>query len=137
MLLFGPSVGKPRRKLGQRHPTTACSTSAAVDGPPGTGGVSRHQTSRTLWAERPARRCPGLGWALSAVCLSVTPWAVALQAPLPMRFPSKETGVGCHSLFQGASRPTEDGGHPPKARGAGPLRQGTGCLTMWLESLSL
>ena len=53
------------------------------------GRVSRHQTSRTLWAAWPAWRCPGLRWALSAVCLSVTPWAVALRAPLPTRFPKQ------------------------------------------------
>ena len=30
-----------------------------------------------------------------------TQWAVACQAPLSMDSPSKNTGVGCHSLFQG------------------------------------
>ena len=30
-----------------------------------------------------------------------TPWTVAHQVPLFMGFPSKNTGVGCHSLLQG------------------------------------
>ena len=30
-----------------------------------------------------------------------TPWTVALQAPLFMDFPGKNTGVGCHSPLQG------------------------------------
>ena len=38
---------------------------------------------------------------LSCVQLFVTPWAVARQAPLSMEFPSKNTGVVCHSLLQG------------------------------------
>ena len=31
----------------------------------------------------------------------VTPWTVALQAPLSMGFPGKNTGMGCHFLLQG------------------------------------
>ena len=38
---------------------------------------------------------------LSCVRLFVTPWTVALQAPLSMNFPGKNTGVGCHFLLQG------------------------------------
>ena len=35
------------------------------------------------------------------LCLTLaTPWTVALQAPLSMDFPGKNTGVGCHSLLQ-------------------------------------
>ena len=34
-------------------------------------------------------------------CSFVTPWTVAHQAPLSMGFSSKNTGVGCHFLFQG------------------------------------
>ena len=34
-------------------------------------------------------------------CLSVTPWTVALQAPLSMGFSRQEYGVGCHALLQG------------------------------------
>ena len=30
-----------------------------------------------------------------------TPWTVARQAPLSMRFSGKNTGVGCHALLQG------------------------------------
>ena len=33
--------------------------------------------------------------------LFVTPWTVALQVPLSMGFPSKNTGMGCHFLLQG------------------------------------
>ena len=40
-------------------------------------------------------------WKLSHVRLFVTPWTVACQALLPMGFPSKYTGVGCHFLLQG------------------------------------
>ena len=38
---------------------------------------------------------------LSHVQHLVTPWTVARQAPLPLGFPGKNTGVGCHFLFQG------------------------------------
>ena len=38
---------------------------------------------------------------LSCVLLFGTPWTVACQAPLPMEFPGKNTGVGCHFLLQG------------------------------------
>ena len=38
---------------------------------------------------------------LSHVWLFVKPWTAARQAPLPMGFSSKNTGVGSHSLFQG------------------------------------
>ena len=40
---------------------------------------------------------------LSRVRLFATPWTVALQAPLSMGFPRKNTGAGCHSLLR---RPT-------------------------------
>ena len=40
-------------------------------------------------------------WLLSCVQLFVTPWTIAHQAPLSMGFSSKNTGVGCHALFQG------------------------------------
>ena len=36
---------------------------------------------------------------LSGMQLFVTPWTVAHQAPCS--FPGKDTGVGCHFLFQG------------------------------------
>ena len=38
---------------------------------------------------------------LSHVQLSATPWTAALQAPLSIDFPGKNTGVGCHFLLQG------------------------------------
>ena len=38
---------------------------------------------------------------LSRVWLFETPWVAIYQAPLPMDFPGKNTGVGCHSLLQG------------------------------------
>ena len=38
---------------------------------------------------------------LSHVQQFVIPWTVALQVPLPMRFPGKNTGVRCHFLLQG------------------------------------
>ena len=37
----------------------------------------------------------------SCVQLFETPWTVALQAPLFMDSPGKNTGVGCHALLQG------------------------------------
>ena len=37
----------------------------------------------------------------NCVQLFVTPWAVALQAPLSMEFSGKNTALGCHSLLQG------------------------------------
>ena len=36
---------------------------------------------------------------LSHVKFSVTPWTVAIQAPLPWYSPVKDTRVGCHSLL--------------------------------------
>ena len=38
---------------------------------------------------------------LSRVLLFVTPWTVALQAPLSMGFTGQNTGVGCHFLLHG------------------------------------
>ena len=38
---------------------------------------------------------------LSRAQLFVTPWNVACQAPLPMGYAGKDTGVGCHFLLQG------------------------------------
>ena len=38
---------------------------------------------------------------LSHVQLSATPWTAALQAPLSIDFPGKNTGVGCQFLLQG------------------------------------
>ena len=37
----------------------------------------------------------------SCVQLFATPRTVTCQAPLPMGFPGKNTGVGCHFLLQG------------------------------------
>ena len=37
---------------------------------------------------------------LSCVQLFANPWTIAYQAPPPMGFPSKNTGVGCHFLLQ-------------------------------------
>ena len=41
---------------------------------------------------------PGVCCVLSCVQLSVTPWTVACRFPLPMEFPGKNTGAGCHFL---------------------------------------
>ena len=38
---------------------------------------------------------------LSHVLLCATPWTIAHQASLSTGFPCKNTGVGCHALFQG------------------------------------
>ena len=43
----------------------------------------------------------------SHVWLFATPWTIVLQAPLPMGFPSKNTGSGCHFLFRESSRPRD------------------------------
>ena len=41
-------------------------------------------------------------------CLTLLwPWTTACQAPLSMGFPSKNTRVGCHFLFQGSSPPRD------------------------------
>ena len=40
-------------------------------------------------------------YALSNARLSTSAWTVAFQAPLSRGFPGKNTGVGCHFLFQG------------------------------------
>ena len=44
---------------------------------------------------------PSLGKCESVSCSVVTPWTVALQAPLSMGFSGKSTGVGSNSLLQG------------------------------------
>ena len=41
---------------------------------------------------------------LSHVQLLANPWTAAYQAPLPMNFPGKSTGVGCHCLLLLVSR---------------------------------
>jgi len=46
---------------------------------------------RAMHACMCAQFCPAL----------LTPWTIALQAPLVMGFSRKNTGVGCHFLFQG------------------------------------
>ena len=44
---------------------------------------------------------PGGGVLVTKSCPTlVTPWTAALQAPLFIGFPSKNTGVGCHFLLQ-------------------------------------
>ena len=49
-------------------------------------------------------KCPYLVvvvvYLLSHVWPFATPWTVACQAPLSWDFPGKNTGVGCHFLFQ-------------------------------------
>ena len=53
------------------------------------------------------------GWklkcqSLSCVRLFATPWiSEDCQVPLSMGFPSKNTGVGCHSLLRGSSQPRD------------------------------
>ena len=42
----------------------------------------------------------GKCWSLSRFWLFVTPWTVAHQALCPLTSPGKNTGVGCHFLFQ-------------------------------------
>ena len=42
------------------------------------------------------------GGLVTKSCLTLaTPWTGACQAPLSMRSPGKNTGVGCHFLLQG------------------------------------
>ena len=48
----------------------------------------------------PKRVCAHL---VSRVQLLATPWTAACQAPPPMEFSSKNTGVGCHFLLQALS----------------------------------
>ena len=48
--------------------------------------------------DMPTRMCVCV---LSCVPLVVTPWTVTHQAPLSMKFSSKNTRVGGHSLLQG------------------------------------
>ena len=43
----------------------------------------------------------------SVISDSVTPYTVAHQAPLWIEFPSKNTEVGHHSLFQGTFPPRD------------------------------
>ena len=48
----------------------------------------------------------------SRVQLFVTLWTAARQAPLPMGFSGKNTGVGCHALLQGIFLTQELNWHP-------------------------
>ena len=47
------------------------------------------------------KRGGGSGLVTKSCPTLVTPWTVAHQAPLSRDFPGKDTGVGCHFLFQG------------------------------------
>ena len=50
----------------------------------------------------------GGGSLVSKSCPTLaTPWTVACQAPLSMRFSRQEYWVGCHSLLQGSSSPSD------------------------------
>ena len=42
---------------------------------------------------------------LSRIQLFAALWTVACKAPLSIRFPGKNTGVGCHFLLQGLPNP--------------------------------
>ena len=74
---------------------------------------------------------------LSCVQLFATSWTVALQAPSPMGFPGKNTGVGCHFLLQGifltqGSNP----GLPHCRQTLQPLsHQGMRSKTLWREQI--
>ena len=52
-----------------------------------------------------SNNCSAYAWGVLSCCscvwLFATPWTVALQAPLSMDSPGKNTGVGCHALLQG------------------------------------
>ena len=63
--------------------------------------VSRAQVQVNLWFPTSDTHMCMHAQLLSHVWLLVIPWTIALQAPLPIRFPSKNTGVGCHFLLQG------------------------------------
>ena len=73
----------------------------------------RRATRRTQPTQRQGReRMQGLVCvcvcACSVVSSSVTPWSIAHQAPLSMGFsPVKNTGVSCHFLSRGSSRPRD------------------------------
>ena len=62
------------------------------------------QSCLTLFNPRDSRPSgspiPGILQVLSHVQFFVAPWTVACQAPLPMEFPGKNTGMGCCSLLQ-------------------------------------
>ena len=45
-------------------------------------------------------KAPEVKWSCSVVFNSVTPWAVAYQAPPSMGFSRQEYGVGCHCLLR-------------------------------------
>ena len=44
---------------------------------------------------------------LRHIQLFVTPWIVAHQAPLPMEFSGKNSGLGCHFLLQVVFKPRD------------------------------
>ena len=58
-------------------------------------------------AEKACLRWSKDAYLLSCVRPFVPPWTVARQAPLSMGFPGKNTGVGCHALLHGSSRPRD------------------------------
>ena len=61
-------------------------------------------------------------YTLRCVRLFAIPWTVARQAPLPMKLPGKNTGIGCHFL---SSVPTP--GHLPNS-GTEPMSLGSPAL---------
>ena len=55
---------------------------------------------------------PGCVYQLLSRVRFLQPHRLARQAALPMGFPSKNTGVGCHFLFQGIFPTQELNPHP-------------------------
>ena len=54
---------------------------------------------------------------LGHVQLSVTPWIMACQAPLPMGLFRQDTGGDCQSSFRGSSKPRTEPTSPALAHG--------------------
>ena len=63
--------------------------------------LDSHHLATATYPREHFQEPPALCAVLSCVQLFATPWTVPHQAPLPMDFPGKNTGVGCHFVLQG------------------------------------
>ena len=63
--------------------------------------LNSHHLATATYPHEHFQEPPALCAVLSCVQLFATPWTIPHQAPLPMDFPGKNTGVGCHFILQG------------------------------------
>ena len=90
--------------LGDRGDAASASLSLKFPYLPSGAFYSGNKLVKACWEDSASyvKRGGGGGGLVTKSCPTlVTPWTVAHQAPLARDFPGKDTGVGCHFLFQG------------------------------------